>query len=61
MIPQAMQTFQYGAAIKLVVQFIDPVATAANNNVPVPLNIAGAIVSAPCFISPRCAIQVPSS
>ncbi len=41
-IPQSMQTFQYGAAVQLIVQFIDPVATAANNNVPVPLNISGA-------------------
>jgi hypothetical protein len=42
MIPQEMQQFQYGAVVQLIVQFIDPIATAANNNVPVPLNIAGA-------------------
>lgn len=52
MIPQAMQTFQYGAAIKLVVQFIDPIATAANNNVPVPLNIAGATDLLVCLLFP---------
>ena len=52
MIPQAMQTFQYGATIKLVVQFIDPIATAANNNVPVPLNIAGATDLLVCLLYP---------
>ena len=42
MIPPVMQQFQYGAAVKLIVQFIDPVATANNNGVPVPLNISSA-------------------
>lgn len=42
MIPQAQKVFQYGAAVRLIVQFIDPVLTAENNNVPVPLDIAGA-------------------
>jgi hypothetical protein len=42
MIPQATQQFQYGAVVQLIVQFIDPVATAANGGVAVPLNIAGA-------------------
>lgn len=52
MIPQAMHTHQYGAAIKLIVQFIDPVATAANNNVPVPLDIAGATDLLVCLLYP---------
>lgn len=42
MIPQARQQFQYGAAVRLIVQFIDPVLTEAANGVPVPLDIAGA-------------------
>ena len=52
MIPQAMQQFQYGAAVKLVVQFIDPVATAAANGTPVPLNIAGATDLLVCLLFP---------
>lgn len=42
MVPQQLQQFQYGAAVQLIVQFIDPVATEAANGTPVPLNIAGA-------------------
>ena len=42
MIPETSQTFQYGAVVTLTVQFIDPIATAANNGVPVPVDIAGA-------------------
>jgi hypothetical protein len=42
MIPEISQTFQYGAVVTLTVQFIDPIATAANNGVPVPINISGA-------------------
>ncbi len=52
MIPQATQQFQYGAAVRLIVQFIDPVATAANNNVPVPLDIAGASALLVCLLYP---------
>ncbi len=42
MIPETSQTFQYGAVVTLTVQFIDPIATAANNGVPAPINISGA-------------------
>lgn len=52
MIPQAMQEFQYGSVVQLIVQFIDPVATAANANVPVPLNIAGATDLLICLLYP---------
>ncbi len=52
MIPQAMKQFQYGAAVRLIVQFIDPIATAANGNVPVPLDIAGASDLLVCLLYP---------
>lgn len=52
MIPQAMQEFQFGAVVRLIVQFIDPIATAANNNVPVPLDIAGATDLLVCLLYP---------
>jgi hypothetical protein len=52
MIPQPMQTFQYGAAIQLIVEFIDPIATAANGNVPVPLDISGATDLLVCLLYP---------
>ncbi len=52
MIPQAQQQFQYGAVVQLIVQFIDPVATAANNGSPVPLNIAGANDLLVCLLYP---------
>lgn len=52
MIPQPMQQFQYGAAVRLIVQFIDPVLTAANNNDPVALNIAGATDLLVCLLLP---------
>ncbi len=58
MIPQAMQQFQYGAAVRLIVQFIDPVATAANGNVPVPLDISGATNLLVCLLSPDTATFV---
>ncbi len=52
MIPQPTQEFQYGAAIQLIVQFIDPVATSANNGVPVPVNISGATNLLVCLLFP---------
>ncbi len=52
MIPQAMKQFQYGAVVRLIVQFIDPILTAQNNNVPVPLDIAGATDLLVCLLSP---------
>ncbi len=52
MIPQAMKQFQFGAAVRLIVEFVDPVATEANANVPVPLDIAGATDLLVCLLFP---------
>ena len=52
MIPQALQQFQYGSVVRLIVQFIDPVATAAANGTPVPLDIAGATDLLVCLLYP---------
>lgn len=52
MIPMPSQIFQYGAVVQLVVQFIDPVATAANNGVPVALDISGATDLLVCLLFP---------
>ncbi len=52
MIPQKLQEFQYGAVVQLIVQFIDPVLTAQNNGVPVPLDIAGATDLLVCLLYP---------
>lgn len=52
MIPQAMKQFQFGAAVRLIVEFVDPIATEANANVPVPLDIAGATDLLVCLLYP---------
>lgn len=52
MIPQAQAEIQYGAAVQLIVEFIDPVATAAANGTPVALNIAGSTDLLVCLLYP---------